>query len=119
LARPGQPGDQKISAGCQRIGCNKVALSTIAEQRQEIGNKAVDRLDDPREIEKGKKGGDLHGRPGVHFFKVIAERLRDDAAGLADALDHVNEAEEQREPLDLVAVSWRGGGFQWLGLRLD
>jgi len=45
--------------------------------------------------------------------------LRDDAAGLADTLDHVDKAEEQHEPPDPVVVSLCGGGFQRLGLRLD
>ena len=64
-----------------RLARNDRALAAIAEQRHEIGDEAVDRLDDPGEVERRERGGDLHRSPGMDLLEVVDERLRDDAVG--------------------------------------
>ena len=48
----GELGHQKKAAGGGGIGDKKIAFATIAEQRNEIGHKAVKRLYDPGEIKE-------------------------------------------------------------------
>ena len=106
---------EKIAAGRDQACENEIALAAIAEQRHEIGDEAVDRLDDPGEVERRERGGDLHRRPGMDLLEVVDERLRDDAVGLADAFDHEDHAEIEHQVADAPRVVGRRGD----GLRLS
>jgi hypothetical protein len=94
------PRGPEIAADRRDVGDQQVALAAIAEQRQEIGHQSEHRLDHPGQVEDGDEGGDLQRRPAVHVLEIIGERLRDQPADLAEALHHVDEAEEQKEPPD-------------------
>ena len=101
LAGLAQPGDPGIGADRTDARDDQIALSTIAKQRNEIGDEPEDRLDDPREIEDGEIGGDLDRGP-ADLLQIIIERLEDDAdARLADAFDDIDDGEEQHEPTDV------------------
>ncbi len=86
--------DPKITADRGHIGDDQVAFAPIAEQRHEIGNQSVYRLDDPRQVENRDEGGDLDRRPALHFFEIIVERLRDQPDDLAQSLDDIDQSEE-------------------------
>ena len=102
LAGRAQPGDPAIGADRADTRDDQIALSTVAKQRNEIGDEPEDRLDDPREIEDGEIGGDLDRRP-ADILQVKIERLEDDAdARLADAFDDIDDGEEQHEPTDVA-----------------
>jgi len=75
--------DPKIAGDRRHTGDEQIAFAAIAEQRQEIGNQAVDRLDHPGQSKDSAKGGDLRGCPASHLLQIIDERLRDESAGLA------------------------------------
>ena len=108
---------EKIGAGRDQACENEIALAAIAEQRHEIGDEAVDRLDDPGEVERRERGGDLHRRPGMDLLEVVDERLRDDAVGLADAFDHEDHAKIEHQVADAPrVVERRGEGRRRLSL---
>ena len=110
LAGLAQPGDPGIGADRTDARDDQIALSTVAKQRNEIGDESEDRLDDPREIEDGEIGGDLDRGP-ADILQVIIERLEDDAdARLADAFDDIDDGEEQHEPADVPMVFCRSRG---------
>ena len=68
LARGGQLRTPEIGAGGNDVGGDQVAFPAIAEYRHQIGQHAVDRLDDPGKIEDREIGGDLQGGPAVRLF---------------------------------------------------
>jgi len=65
LARRGKLRTPEISAGGNDVGGDQVGFSAISEDRHQIGQHAVDRLDDPRKIEDSEIGSDLQGGPAV------------------------------------------------------
>ena len=65
LARRGDLRDPAIRARPHQIGDNEVGFSAIAEERQEIRDDPVDRLDDPGKVEDRQIGGDLNRGPPV------------------------------------------------------
>ena len=93
------------------IGDDQIAFAAIAEQRHEIGNQAVDRLDDPWQVENGDEGGDLDRRPAVHLFQIIIERLRNQADDLAQAFDDIDQRKKHQQIADWSASS----GARWPG----
>ena len=100
----------------------QVAFAPIAEQRHEIGNQAVKRLDDPGQIEQRDEAGDLHRRPALRCFEIIVQRLRDQAADLAKTLDDIDQGEEQQQMVDGVPVARHARGRRRRGLvihRID
>ena len=115
LARRGNLRDPAIGACGHHIGKNKVALPAVAKERQEIRNDPVDRLDDPGKVEHRQIGGDLDRRPPVGLLQKIIERLGDQAAGLPDAFDDIDQREKHHEPADLPALVISGGdaGRRW------
>ena len=107
LAGLAQPGDPGVGADRADAREDQIALATVTEQRNEIGDQPEDRLDDPREIEDGEVGGDLNGSP-ADILQVKIERLEDDAdARLADPFDDIDDGEEQHQPADVPVLFCR------------
>ena len=94
----------------------QVAFAPIAEQRHEIGNQSVNRLDDPGQIEQRDEAGDLQRRPALRRFEVIIQRLRDQAADLAEALDDIDQGEEQQQMVESFLVARHARGPRLCGL---
>ena len=100
-----------INGSC-RVREHKIGFAAVAEERQEIRDDPVDRLDDPGEVEDRQIGSDLGRGPPETLFQIVVERLGDQAAGLPDPFDDVDQAKEQREPADLLILFQRGDGRQ-------
>src|ERR1700728_390322 len=101
----------RISGDRRYVREDQIAFASIAEQRDEVRNHAVERLYEPRQVENGEKGGDLDGRPVVHFLQIIGQRLRDQSDDLTKSLDDINETKEQKQLRDI------GLAFRHLGGR--
>ena len=118
LARRGDLCHPAIRAGRRCIGENEVSLAAVPEQRQEIRNDPVDGFDDPRKIENRQIGGDLDRGPVVSLLQKMVERLGNQASGLPNTLDDIDEGKEHHEPADLPALfPRRGGAGRCGGLR--
>ena len=98
-----------INGSC-RVREHKIGFAAVAEERQEIRDDPVDRLDDPGEVEDRQIGSDLGRGPPETLFQIVVERLGDQAAGLADPFDDVDQTEEQHEPTDLPVLFRPGEG---------
>ena len=93
----------------RQVRQQQVAAPPIAEQRQEIRDQAVERLDHPRHVQHRQRCGDLQRGPAVLRLEETGQRLPDDAdLGLADALDGIDDGEEQHQLADAVGVGGAG-----------
>jgi len=108
LARRDGLRDPTIRANRCEIGKNQVALTAIAENRQEVRDDAVDRFVNPRQVEHRQIGGDLERGPPVSLLQEKAQRLGDQPAGLPNPFDDIDEAEEQHKPADWAALAEHG-----------
>ena len=108
LTGRGNLRDPTIRAGRGGVGEYQVGLTAVTEERQEIRNDPVDRLDDPGKVEDRQIGGDLDRGPPESLLQIEVERLGNQAAGLADSFDDIDQAKEQHEPADLPVPSSAG-----------
>src|ERR1700735_1434048 len=99
-----------MAADGQQISDDQIAFAPIAEQRHEVGDQAVKRLDDPGQVENGDEGGDLERRPAQSLFEIIVERLRNQADDLAHAFDDIDQRTKYQEAVyGSLVVGCRGG----------
>jgi hypothetical protein len=78
----------------------EVAPPPRAEERHEVRQQAVDRLDEPRDRGDPGERGELAGGEAA-----LLEHDRDDLLGQVDhALGEVDDREEEREPAGLGAL---------------
>ena len=110
LARRGKPGDPEKTGDRADIGRQQVTFAAIAKQREEVGERAVNRLDDPGKIENGEICRDLQRRPAMHFFQKIAERLCDEPADLTHTFNDIDQREKYQQPVGQNPVARRSVG---------
>ena len=114
FARRGQLRAPQIRAGGHDVGGNEIGLAAIAEDRHQIRQRAVERLDDPGKIEQREIGGDLQRAEAVHLFQIICQRLSDQPDDLTDAFDDIDESEKQHQPVYRRALRRRSVAMQRL-----
>ena len=118
VARRGELRHPEESADGGDVDEQQVAFAPIAEQRHEIGDQAVKRLDDPGQVEQRDEAGDLQRRPALRGFEIIVQRLRDQAADLAKTLDDIDQGEEQQQMVESLPVVRQTRGLRRCGLAI-
>ncbi len=102
-----QSGEPEESAGRHGIESQEPGFAPVAEERDEVADQAVERLDQPGNGEHSQVGRGLSLIEVHHFFEVETEGLTDQTACLRQTLGKVNDTEQIDESFDVRAVVGR------------